>query len=54
MKITRSKRTSQQVSKAAIIRSVATSTAIETGKKPEDVASKLKAGTKFRHLSLGK
>ncbi|WP_341939673.1 hypothetical protein [Marinimicrobium sp. C2-29] len=53
MKITRNKRMNQQVSRAAIIKSIASSTAIEAGTRPHIVENKLKTGTKYRHLSLG-
>ncbi len=53
MKINRRKRSSRKVSKAAIIKSVASSTAIETGERPQAVALKLRTGTKYRNISLG-
>ena len=53
MKIKRKKNLAVKVSKSMILRSVASSTAIETGQPIAVIEAKLKAGnTKFAHLTL--
>jgi hypothetical protein len=50
-----SKRNSRPVSKKAIRRAVASSTAIETGQRIQDVEQTLRGGkSRFRHLELAR
>jgi len=53
MKIKRPRDKSRKISKTMITRSVASSTAVETGQPVSVVEAKLKAGSKkFQHLNL--
>jgi hypothetical protein len=55
MKIQRTKNPSLKVSKAKIIRAVASSTAIETGRPVSEIEAKLKTKSgKFRELTLAR
>ena len=55
MKIPRTKNTSLKVSKIKIIRAVASSTAIETGRPVREIEAKLKARSgKFSQLTLAR
>lgn len=53
MKIKRPKNKALKVTRAMIVRSVASSTAVETGEPIAVIEAKLKSGSKkFQHLSL--
>lgn len=53
MKISRNRDKSRKITKTMIIRSVASSTAVETGEAITKIEAKLKAGSKkFQHLTL--